>query len=78
MPYCRAKYPANRKGGNAETRYAWQTCSTNTCNDYYWENNPADSAADFITTTRAAGALPLTTIGITGYVAKDNLSWCGP
>lgn len=52
---CSVRYTANRKAGNAETRYAWQTSSTNTCNDWYWENNPADSAATFVGTSRNGG-----------------------
>ena len=70
-----AKYTGNRKGGNAETRYAWVTESTNTCQDWYWQNNPADSSATHIALSRAAGAIPLTTVGIIGYVAKDRVSW---
>ncbi len=68
--------PLNRKGGNAETRYNWRLNATNHANDYFFESiaetdaTPGAAADSFIAGTKAAGAQPMLTIPMLGYVAK--------
>ncbi|MET0406438.1 MAG: glycoside hydrolase family 44 protein [Cystobacter sp.] len=67
---------ANRRGGNATTRYNWKLNAANRANDYYFESLPYKSTEPggevdaFIQTTRAASAEPLITIPIIGWVAN--------
>ncbi|OJH34476.1 cellulase [Cystobacter ferrugineus] len=66
----------NRWGGNATSRYNWRLNAANRANDYYFESLPYPSAEPggevdaFIQRTRAAGAEPLVTIPILGWVAN--------
>jgi hypothetical protein len=66
----------NRSGGNATTRYNWMQNATNHASDWYFESLedgddvPGQSADDFIAATRNAGAQPMVTIPIMGWVAK--------
>ncbi|WP_239576879.1 glycoside hydrolase family 44 protein [Archangium primigenium] len=68
--------PLNRRGGNATSRYNWKLNAANRANDYYFESLPYSSpepggeADAFIQSTRAAGAEPLITIPLVGWVAN--------
>lgn len=68
--------PLNRMGGNATTSYNWAVNATNLGNDWYFESYPGDSAkaggdADsFIATSKSAGAEPMITVPLIGWVAK--------
>jgi hypothetical protein len=66
----------NRSGGNNMSRYNWQLNAHNIDNDWYFESvpdgpaTPGASVDDFIADTRAAGAQPMVTIPMVGWVAK--------
>jgi hypothetical protein len=66
----------NRSGGNAETRYNWQANASNRAADYYFESIGETSAVagehgdTFIAESHAAGAEPMLTVPIIGWVAK--------
>jgi hypothetical protein len=68
--------PLNRQGGNATTAYNWQLNATNLGRDWYFESYPGDSAkpgADsdgFVSLTKSAGAEPMLTVPLMGWVAK--------
>jgi hypothetical protein len=67
--------PINRSGGNAETRYNWQTNAHNRAADFYFESigdgSGAGSYADsFISSTKAGGAQPGITIPMIGWAPK--------
>lgn len=82
----RVPYTMNRWGGNTTSRYNWRFDVDNRGADYYFQrivsgdgvNLPAGSTANaFLDTTRAAGALPLLTVPIIGWIADDvrTKSW---
>jgi len=66
----------NRQGGNPTTRYNWQQNVDNRAADFYFESIPYPSSVagelgdTFITNARAAGAQPMLTIPLIGWVAK--------
>jgi hypothetical protein len=69
--------PLNRMGGNATSGYNWKQNATNLGNDWYFESYPQDgggtpgaSADQFISDTKGAGAQPMITIPLVGWVAK--------
>ncbi|HLH55883.1 MAG TPA: glycoside hydrolase family 44 protein [Verrucomicrobiae bacterium] len=68
--------PLNRSGGNSETRYNWQLNAHNHAADWYFESiadspaTPAAAADDFVANSKAAGAEPLLTIPMIGWVPK--------
>ena len=68
--------PLNRSGGNAETRYNWQTNAHNRAADFYFESisdgssTPGAYDDSFISDTRAGGASPLITIPMIGWAPK--------
>lgn len=68
--------PLNREGGNAETRYNWQSNASNRAADWYFESigesssTPGEHADTFISDTRSGGAQAMITIPIIGWVAK--------
>ncbi len=70
----------NRNGGNATSRYNWQLDASNRGSDWYFESvpqsagTPGQSADDFFATTRNAGAQPMLTVPIMGWVAKLGLA----
>jgi hypothetical protein len=70
------RVPVHRWGGNASTRYNWQTNASNRASDWYFESiadGPATaggSADNFISQTKTNGAKPLITIPMAGWVAK--------
>jgi hypothetical protein len=78
--------PVNRWGGNATTRYNWQTDISNHASDWYFENikessatnPPADSAAiRFIEQNRRTGTQTLLTVPTIGYVSNSSATACG-
>jgi hypothetical protein len=68
--------PMNRWGGNNTSTYSYKTNADNLDNDYYFESYPQGDAtkggaADgFVAQTLAAGAAPMLTIPLVGWVAK--------
>lgn len=68
--------PLNRSGGNAMTRYNWQTNGSNHANDWYFESlpeagsGPGALADDFIRRSKNGNAQPMLTVPIIGWVAK--------
>jgi len=77
--------PVRRWGGNATSRYNWQTGNSNTAMDWYYENFTVTNAYDWnadenhnawIAQNIATATDSLITIPMLGYVAKNNSS-CG-
>src|SRR5262249_6531126 len=68
--------PVNRSGGNNTSRYNWQLNADNRAADWYFESIPYASATageqgdTFVQTAKGAGAEPMLTIAIVGWVAK--------
>jgi hypothetical protein len=68
--------PLNRSGGNATSRYNWMLNATNYGQDYYFESHPSTTATPggdgdtFISQSKSAGATPMLTIPMIGWVAK--------
>ena len=68
--------PLNRSGGNPTTRYNWQVNADNRGSDWYFQSVPSGSAVagqagdSFITASRAAGAEPMLTVPLIGWVAR--------
>lgn len=68
--------PLNRSGGNNTTRYNWLANADNRANDWYYESIAYPSAVagevgdTFISNTKSAGAAPMITIPMAGWVAK--------
>ena len=69
-------FSLNRSGGNAETRYNWQSNAHNRAADFYFESiadspSTAGAADDtFVTATKIGGAQPMLTVPMIGWVAK--------
>lgn len=68
-----------RWGGNAATPYNWKNFDTNASADWYFQNRPMDSSnglyqdsTNFVSTIANAGAVPIMTIGMLPWVAKDG------
>src|SRR5437867_3689406 len=68
--------PLNRLGGNNTSRYNWQINADNRGQDWYFESVPYASGVagevgdTFFTQSRAAGAQPMLTIPMVGWVAR--------
>ncbi|HZR16345.1 MAG TPA: glycoside hydrolase family 44 protein [Verrucomicrobiae bacterium] len=68
--------PLNRSGGNSETRYNWQLNAHNHAADWYFESIadssavPAAAADDHVANSKAAGAEPVLTIPMIGWVPR--------
>ncbi|MEK6751285.1 MAG: glycoside hydrolase family 44 protein [Chloroflexota bacterium] len=79
--------PLRRWGGNATSRYNWQTGDTNSGNDWYYENATVANAYNWAVTENHNGWVEqnirtasdsLITIPMLGYAAKDGASTsCG-
>ncbi len=78
--------PVRRWGGNATTRYNWQSDISNHASDWYFENIkesdatalPDDSAViRFIEQDRRTNTATLLTLPMIGYVSKANATACG-
>ena len=78
----RLKVPVRRWGGNATTRYDWETDTNNSASDWFFTNyagsaDPANlpngSAADvFVDEIRAAGGEALITVPLIGWTPIDR------
>jgi hypothetical protein len=77
------RLPVRRWGGNATTRYNWQTSMTNTASDWYFENLPEGSvnvanlpdgsASDqFVEQDRRTGTKSLLTVPMIGWTVKSD------
>ncbi|WP_224242340.1 glycoside hydrolase family 44 protein [Hyalangium gracile] len=72
--------PLHRSGGNHTSRYNWQLNAFNRGSDWYFQSVPEPSATPgeagdtFITGSRAAGAQPMLTVPMVGWVAKLGAS----
>jgi PKD repeat protein len=68
--------PLNRQGGNNTSRYNWQANADNRGQDWYFESIGDTSAVagergdTFISSSKTAGAQPMLTIPMIGWVAK--------
>ena len=68
--------PLNRSGGNATSRYNWETNAANHASDWYFESlADASSVAgatadDFVRDSLGGNAQPMLTIPINGWVAR--------
>lgn len=68
--------PLHRMGGNSMTDYNWSVNAQNLAQDWYFESYPEQSAtpgeeADtFISQSKQAGAAPMLTVPLAGWVAK--------
>ncbi len=68
--------PLNRLGGNNTSRYNWRLNADNRANDWYFESigdqsaQPGERGDSFIAHSREAGAEPMVTIPMVGWVAK--------
>ena len=68
--------PLNRQGGNNTTRYNWQINGDNRGNDWFFESIGDSSSVagergdTFIGVSKTAGAQPMLTIPMIGWVAK--------
>jgi glycosyl hydrolase family 44 len=68
--------PLNRMGGNNMTDYNWAQDAENLDADWYFESypqgdgTPGKSADQFVATAKAAGAQPMLTVPLVGWVAK--------
>lgn len=71
-----------RWGGNAATPYNWKNFDTNASADWYFQNRPWDSSANppwpvdsvqYVSAVKSAGGVPIMTIGMLPWVAKDGL-----
>ncbi|HSP16799.1 MAG TPA: glycoside hydrolase family 44 protein [Thermoanaerobaculia bacterium] len=78
--------PINRWGGNTTSRYNWANSTANHARDYFFENVPDDapngggngeSADLFIQPTLNAGAQPIMTIPVLGYLPSARGYACG-
>ena len=80
--------PVRRWGGNATTRYNWQTDTNNHASDWFFENIPNDNANpaalpdgsssdQFIEQDRRTGTATLLTVPLIGWTPKDRTRACG-
>ncbi len=72
-----------RWGGDATTRYNYQTGTTNSAADYYFENGAGmygmfggGTFTGFVTSTTATGATALGTVPVSGWVANATTGAC--
>ena len=68
--------PLNRMGGNATSSYNWAINAQNLGNDWYFESYPEQNgkagleADTLIANSKSAGARPMITVPLIGWVAK--------
>lgn len=68
--------PLNRAGGNNESMYNWQLNASNHAADWFFESiadtsaSPGERDDTFVSNTKAAGAEPMLTVPMLGWVAK--------
>jgi uncharacterized repeat protein (TIGR01451 family) len=69
------RLPVRRWGGNSTSRYNWQNDTTNTGNDWYFENVPVNPGADgFVAQNVRTQSQTLLTVPLIGWVAKRRLN----
>lgn len=80
------RLPVRRWGGNATSRYNYQTDISNHASDWFFNNYKQSDATDlpndsvvnrFIDTNRAAGADTLLVLPLSGYVSNNDPFACG-
>lgn len=82
------RLPVRRWGGNATTRYNWQTDTSNHASDWYFENIPNDnpnpaalpdgsSSDQFVEQDRRTGTASLLTIPLIGWTPHGRAYACG-
>lgn len=82
------RLPVNRWGGNATTRYNWQTDTSNRAFDWFFENIPNDipnpallpdgSSSDrFVEQNRRTGTATLLTVPLIGWTPRGRAYACG-
>lgn len=70
-----------RWGGNASSRYNWKNFDTNAAADWYFDNRPMgdpplyQDSAQFVSNISATGALPIMSMPMLSWVAKDDSSY---
>jgi hypothetical protein len=67
--------PVDRWGGNSTSRYNYLNDTTNTGQDWYFENivsDPAETLTAFVDADRTAGSASLVTVPMIGWVSKDS------
>ena len=80
--------PVRRWGGNATTRYNWQTDTSNHASDWYFENIPNDNANpaalpdgsssdQFVDQDRRTGTASLLTVPLIGWTPHGRAYACG-
>src|SRR3954468_2598928 len=62
----------DRFGGNSASRFNYQTNTTNTGSDYYYENVAATPMAKFVGADRKAGLRTVWQLPMSGYVSKKS------
>ncbi len=75
--------PLVRWGGDATSRYNYQTNVTNSASDWYFENGQignsmpgAGNFTGFVSAVHALGAEPLGTVPVLGWVSNSNTTAC--
>jgi hypothetical protein len=82
------RLPVRRWGGNATTRYNWQTDTNNHASDWYFENIPNDNANpaalpdgsssdQFVEQDRRTGTATLLTVPLIGWTPHGRAYGCG-
>jgi hypothetical protein len=73
-----------RWGGDNTSRYNYQTNTSNSASDWYFENGtgsggiwPDGNFADFVSSASSDGIKALGTVPVLGWVTNDNPSACG-
>ena len=70
-----------RWGGNASSRYNWKNFDTNAAADWYFDNRPMgdpplyQDSIQFVSNISASGALPIMSMPMLSWVAKDDSSY---
>lgn len=67
--------PLDRWGGNSTSRYNYLNDTTNTGQDWYFENivsDPDETLTAFVDADRRAGSASLVTVPMIGWVSKDS------
>ncbi len=68
--------PLNRCGGNNTSRYNWELNADNRGSDWYFESlgyasaTPGEVGDTFVATSQSAGARPMLTVPMLGWVAN--------
>ncbi len=66
------KLPVDRWGGNLNSRYNWQSDTTNHGSDFFFENDSVTGADAIVANDRVYKAQSIITVPTIGYVAKNG------